>query len=164
MDAPTRDQRSKREVDERQLTLADWERDQAHEAKRPSEAAPPESMTAAAPHASHRADEAPAFRPLEAGAGATPALLTTEEAASLLHVHPRTVQRLVERGQLAAVHIGSAVRFDPQDVDALIAGVKSQRHDPRPSLSDPVRAGRGHRVSFADRLRSSQHEHRAAHA
>src|SRR4051812_1556423 len=46
-----------------------------------------------------------------------PALLTTTEAAVLLHVHPRTVQRLVDRGQLCAVHLGSAVRFDPRDVD-----------------------------------------------
>ena len=162
MAAPPKYRRSKREVDERQLTLVDWERDQADNAKRSSEAAPPESMPATTFHASHRPDEVPAVRPLEAGA--TSALLTTEEAASLLHVHPRTVQRLVERGQLPAVHIGSAVRFDPQDVASLIAGVKSQRQDPRPSLTDPVRAGRGHRVSFADRLRSNQHEHRAAHA
>jgi excisionase family DNA binding protein len=160
MDVPPRHRRSKCEVDERQLTLADWERDQAHDTKRSSEAGRP----AATPHTSRRVTEAPVVRPFEAGAGATPALLTTDEAASLLHVHPRTVQRLVERGQLAAIHLGSAVRFDPRDVSSLIAGVKSQRHDPRPTLSDPVRAGRGHRVSFADRLRSSQHEHRAAHA
>src|SRR5436190_1559667 len=54
-------------------------------------------------------------------------LLTTDEAAVRLHVHPRTVQRLVERGQLSAVHLGSAVRFDPQDVEALIAEVKERR-------------------------------------
>src|SRR4051794_5717317 len=36
------------------------------------------------------------------------ALLTTDEAADLLHVHPRTVQRLVRRGELCAVHLGSA--------------------------------------------------------
>jgi len=45
-------------------------------------------------------------------------LLTTEEAAALLHVHPRTVQRLVGRGDLSAVHLGGAVRFDQQDVRA----------------------------------------------
>jgi excisionase family DNA binding protein len=164
MDVPPRHRRSKCEVDERQLTLADWERDQAHDSERSREAAPLEPAATATPYTSRRVTEAPVVRPFEAGAGATPALLTTDEAASLLHVHPRTVQRLVERGQLAAIHLGSAVRFDPRDVSSLIAGVKSQRHDPRPTLSDPVRAGRGHRVSFADRLRSSQHEHRAAHA
>jgi excisionase family DNA binding protein len=87
------------------------------------------------------------------------ALLTTEEAASVLLVHPRTVQRLVERGHLCAVHIGSAVRFDPQDVGGLVERVKSARRTPA-----SVRArGRGG-GSFAERLRSRQHEHRAAHA
>jgi excisionase family DNA binding protein len=90
------------------------------------------------------------------------ALLTTEEAASVLRVHPRTVQRLVERGDLSAVHIGSAVRFDPQDVGGLVERVKSAG---TPSTVDArVRArGRGS-ASFAERLRSRQHEHRAAHA
>jgi excisionase family DNA binding protein len=52
------------------------------------------------------------------------ALLTTDEAANLLHVHPRTVQRLVERGQLCTVRLGGAVRFDPHDVARLIERVK----------------------------------------
>ncbi len=51
-------------------------------------------------------------------------LLTTNEAARLLRVHPRTVQRLVERGELSAVHLGSAVRFDPHDIAGLVARVK----------------------------------------
>lgn len=90
------------------------------------------------------------------------ALLTTEEAASVLRVHPRTVQRLVERGDLCAVHIGSAVRFDPQEVGALVERVKSART--APTVDARVRArGRGS-GSFAERLRSRQHEHRAAHA
>jgi excisionase family DNA binding protein len=90
------------------------------------------------------------------------ALLTTEEAASVLRVHPRTVQRLVERGHLCAVHIGSAVRFDPQDVGGLVERVKSPRT--APAVDSRIRArGRG-AGSFAERLRSRQHEHRAAHA
>jgi excisionase family DNA binding protein len=90
------------------------------------------------------------------------ALLTTEEAASVLRVHPRTVQRLVERGDLCAVHIGSAVRFDPQDVVGLVERVKSA--PAAPAVDARVRArGRGS-GSFAERLRSRQHEHRAAHA
>ena len=40
-------------------------------------------------------------------------LLTTDEAAALLHVHPRTVQRLVERGELVRRPPRRAVRFDP---------------------------------------------------
>jgi excisionase family DNA binding protein len=77
----------------------------------------------------HVTDEKPAVvasrsltHPVEAQAqhghreAAVAGLLTTAEAAAVLHVHPRTVQRLVERSQLEAIHLGAAVRFDPQDV------------------------------------------------
>jgi excisionase family DNA binding protein len=93
------------------------------------------------------------------------ALLTTDEAAGLLHVHPRTVQRLVRRGELCAVHLGSAVRFDPHDVDGLIARLKRRMEGTPSPLGEPVRARRASsRASFSDRLRSRQHEHRAAQA
>lgn len=92
------------------------------------------------------------------------ALLTTSEAAQLLHVHPRTVQRLVERGQLATIHLGSAVRFDPFELGGLVARLKHRRENSEAQVADSVRARSGARVSFADRLRSSQHEHRAAQA
>ena len=94
----------------------------------------------------------------------TAGLLTTVEAAKLLHVHPRTVQRLVERGELSAVHLGGAVRFDPGDLDGLIAGNKQQHGRPGPRHTERARAGRGARVSFAERLRSDRNEHRAANA
>lgn len=108
--------------------------------------------------------ESRATIPSKAGSDVAPTLLTTDEAATLLRVHPRTVQRLVERGELPAVHLGSAVRFDPDDLGGLIAGLKNRRAiQPAPAM-DRVRAGRGTRVSFSDRLRSTQHEHRTAHA
>jgi excisionase family DNA binding protein len=91
------------------------------------------------------------------------ALLTTQETARLLHVHPRTVQRLVERGQLSAIHVGAAVRFDPADVGDLTARLKRRTEAPHPS-TEIVGPGRGKRASFAERLRSQQHEHRAAQA
>lgn len=93
-----------------------------------------------------------------------PGLLTTCETAALLHVHPRTVQRLVERGQLEAIHLGTAVRFDPGDVAALTEREKQRTAAAPAALADRVRASRGARVSFAERLRSRQHEHRAAQA
>jgi excisionase family DNA binding protein len=93
-----------------------------------------------------------------------PGLLTTSETAALLHVHPRTVQRLVERGQLEAIHLGAAVRFDPGDVAALTEREKQRAAAAPTALADRVSASRGARVSFAERLRSRQHEHRAAHA
>lgn len=93
-----------------------------------------------------------------------PGLLTTSETAALLHVHPRTVQRLVERGQLEAIRLGTAVRFDPGDVAALTEREKQRAAAVPTALGDRVRASRGARVSFAERLRSRQHEHRAAQA
>jgi len=93
----------------------------------------------------------------------SPALLTTYETADLLRVHPRTVQRLVERGELSAVHLGAAVRFDPADVADLTARLKRRTATPHPSR-EIVRPGRANNTSFADRLRSQQHEHRAAQA
>jgi len=94
------------------------------------------------------ADRAPAAR------GSSPALLTTSEAAEALHVHPRTVQRLVERGQLDAIHLGAAVRFDPRDVAELTARHKRTSHQSVPAAVDVLRPGRPVRISFADRLRS----------
>lgn len=93
----------------------------------------------------------------------SPALLTTQETADLLHVHPRTIQRLVERGQLSAVHLGAAVRFDPADVADLTTRLKRRTATPHPT-TDTVTPVRGNRASFAERLRSQQHEHRAAQA
>jgi excisionase family DNA binding protein len=95
-------------------------------------------------------------------ASTTPALLTTQEAADVLRVHPRTVQRLVERGKLSAVHLGTAVRFDPADIADLTERFKRRASELTPSAADVVRPSRAGRVSFADRLRSQQDEHRAA--
>jgi excisionase family DNA binding protein len=85
-------------------------------------------------------------------ASAGVALLTTREVADALHVHPRTVQRLVERGELAVVRLGAAIRFDPAELVRLIAErTRTARpHEPQP---DTVRARRSG-VSFAKRLRS----------
>ena len=51
-------------------------------------------------------------------------LLTVDQLAEKLAVNPLTVRRMVQRGQLTAVRIGRAVRFDPVDVDAFLASVK----------------------------------------
>jgi excisionase family DNA binding protein len=87
-------------------------------------------------------------------------LLTTGETAELLHVHPRTVQRLVERGELCAVRLGAAVRFDPNDVVALTGRLKRYTRASHSAVDD-VRRGRGGSTSFADRLRANR-EHRTA--
>ncbi len=91
-------------------------------------------------------------------------LLTTREAAEVLHVHPRTVQRLVERGELSVIRLGGAVRFDPFDLGGLISSLKRRTKGSESQVVDSVRARNVAGLSFADRLRSQQHEHRAAHA
>src|SRR5262245_56207998 len=77
---------------------------------------------------------------------ASAALLTTTETAELLHVHPHTVQRLVERGELCAVHLGAAVRFDPDDVAALTGRLKRYERTSAPTAGD-VRRSHGSQVS-----------------
>src|SRR4051794_22140104 len=69
------------------------------------------------------------------------ALMTTHEVAVLLRVHPRTVQRLVERGELQAVHLGAAVRFDPADVRALTDRLKRRAPGVAPPVAGRVAAG-----------------------
>ncbi|HEX5174681.1 MAG TPA: helix-turn-helix domain-containing protein [Gaiellaceae bacterium] len=116
------------------------------------------------PAAAEDTTPCPAEPPAVDEAQVVPGLLTTNETAVLLHVHPRTVQRLVERGQLEAIHLGTAVRFDPGDVAALTEREKQRAAAAPATLTDRVRAARDARVSFAERLRSRQHEHRAAQA
>jgi excisionase family DNA binding protein len=84
----------------------------------------------------------------------SPALLTTAEAADVLRVHPRTVQRLVERGQLDAIHIGAAVRFDAQDVADMTLRLKRSAPLTAAASGDVLRPSRPVRIRFADRLRS----------
>ena len=113
----------------------------------------------ARPPARPVAPSRPQSHPSEASTAAT--LLTTQEAAELLHVHPRTVQRLVERGELAAVHLGAAVRFDRGDLADLTGRLKSRAAGPPSAVTEGI--GRGAtRVSFTERLRSQRDEHRAA--
>ena len=40
-------------------------------------------------------------------------LLDSNQAAAILKVHPRTLQRLVHRGKIHAVHVGKLWRFKP---------------------------------------------------
>jgi len=47
-------------------------------------------------------------------------LLRPADVAELLSVGRKTVYRLVDRGELPAVHVGSAVRVAPADLDAYL--------------------------------------------
>ena len=51
-------------------------------------------------------------------------LLTVNELAEMLSVNQLTVRRMVQRGQLTAVRIGRAIRFDPDDVEEFLDSVR----------------------------------------
>ena len=49
------------------------------------------------------------------GPGAQP-LLNSSQAAQFLGVHPRTLQRMVIRGQITGVRVGKLWRFVPSEI------------------------------------------------
>ena len=52
-------------------------------------------------------------------------LLTLNEAATLLAVSPKTLQRLVARGDLAVIRVGSSLRFSTGDLEAFVTRHRS---------------------------------------
>ncbi len=44
-------------------------------------------------------------------------LLDSEEAAALLKIHPRTLQKLARQGEVTAIHIGKLWRFRASALD-----------------------------------------------
>jgi excisionase family DNA binding protein len=47
-------------------------------------------------------------------------LLTPADVAHLVNVSRKTAYRLIERGELEALHVGASVRVRPQDLDAYL--------------------------------------------
>lgn len=64
----------------------------------------------------------PAGAPAKARASTPPPsrLRSVTEVAELLGVHPRTVRRLIDRGDLAALRIGRSRRVSEQDLQAYL--------------------------------------------
>jgi excisionase family DNA binding protein len=95
-----------------------------------------------------------------------PPLHDLAAVAARLDVHERTVQRLVQRGELPVIRIGSTVRFDSADVDALIERHRTTRHpsgrSERARSVPRSRVAAAVSVSFADQLRSARHERSTA--
>ena len=60
-----------------------------------------------------------------------PLLLTPREAAKALSVCERTLYALTKAGQLPAVHIGRAVRYDVADLRGYIDRMKKQSTEQR---------------------------------
>jgi excisionase family DNA binding protein len=140
-----------------QLALEDWAEDLSASRRLVKRVEASNGTASSRPVVSSRSQAPPVEANAEdALASMSAALLTTHEAATLLHVHPRTVQRLVERGELEAVHLGAAVRFVPGDVADLTARLKRRDAGPPSPALDDVQRSRAVRLSFADRLRSKQ--------
>ena len=57
--------------------------------------------------------------PILARPGIEP-LLDSNKAAAMLDVHPRTLQRMVLRGEIAGVQVGKLWRFRASAIDAWI--------------------------------------------
>lgn len=47
-------------------------------------------------------------------------LLSTEEAAAIMKVHPKTLQKFARRGLVRGVHVGKLWRFRGSEIDAWI--------------------------------------------
>ncbi len=56
-------------------------------------------------------------------------LETTAEVARRLNASERTVRRYAEIGVLPAIRIGGLLRFDPLDVDAVLARSRGRRRE-----------------------------------
>ena len=52
----------------------------------------------------------------------SPKLLTVEEVAELLRLHPKTIYRLVASKKLACIRVGRNIRFSPDVVKELTKG------------------------------------------
>ena len=59
-------------------------------------------------------------------------VLNTDEAAALLQIHPKTLQKMAREGVVPAFRIGDLWRFRASALDAwLRSGVSSNRHSCR---------------------------------
>jgi excisionase family DNA binding protein len=47
-------------------------------------------------------------------------LLDTDEAAAIMKIHPKTLQKFARLGRIRGVHIGKLWRFRPSDIDQWI--------------------------------------------
>jgi excisionase family DNA binding protein len=59
------------------------------------------------------------MQPIQHASNSTPRILTAAEAASVLRVHPATITRMIQRGQLRAARAGDAIRIKAEDLEAL---------------------------------------------
>jgi len=57
-------------------------------------------------------------------------LLDSKEAAALLRIHPKTLQRMARLGEISGIHIGKLWRFRASDLDQGIGRIAGRtEHD-----------------------------------
>ena len=61
-------------------------------------------------------------------------LLDSDEAAALLKIHPKTLQRMARRGEIPAIQIGKLWRFRASELDAWMG--KTAGHSSRNDRCD----------------------------
>lgn len=67
-------------------------------------------------------------------------LLTEEEAASFLNVHPQTLRKVRARGQIAFVRIGRSIRYSKEEVVSFVERA-TVANDPLPARAMRGRSG-----------------------
>jgi excisionase family DNA binding protein len=68
-------------------------------------------------------EETPASskRPPSPYATAPERLIDSEEAAAIIGIHPKTLQKMARRGQIRGVHVGKLWRFRASTIEEWIA-------------------------------------------
>ena len=61
-------------------------------------------------------------------------LLDSDEAAALLKVHPKTLQRMARRGEIPGIQIGKLWRFRRSELNAWMEGIISHSYPCRLNL------------------------------
>jgi excisionase family DNA binding protein len=61
-------------------------------------------------------------------------LLDSEEAATLLKIHPKTLQRMARRGEVPAIQIGKLWRFQASALNAWMQGIIARSYPCRLNL------------------------------
>jgi excisionase family DNA binding protein len=61
-------------------------------------------------------------------------LLDSDEAAALLKIHPKTLQRMARRGEIPAIQIGKLWRFRASELNAWMHGIIAHSYPCRLNL------------------------------
>jgi excisionase family DNA binding protein len=73
------------------------------------------------PISSPNGEMAPPKRPSSRYPSPPEPLIDTEEAAAIIGIHPKTLQKMARRGQIRGVHVGKLWRFRASTIDEWIA-------------------------------------------